>query len=428
LLGTSAGATEVNYLKERGGYRVLVSDVFDAAPGGELTMSGLIGDLKIIGSVEPRVQITQNFWFDVQNEAEAARMLERYRADVRQIGKRIEVTGASGGTFRNGYNVNFDVKVPEKFDVKAATTGGDILLRQVEGEVAVNTAGGDITAEAVSGNLKGNTAGGDITGHNLSGTVSLSTAGGDVKLSYGLVGPFTLKTSGGDIEIQAIHGNVDGSTSGGDMEAHDVTGNVNLRTSGGDITLVDVHGTSHDVSTSGGDIDVRDVSGDVRAKTSGGNLSVNRVMGNFQGNTSGGDINVSEVGGDVDVLTSGGFLDLSAIAGRMIGKTSGGDVRARVVMGGKLSGPINLMTSGGEIELLLPPDLQASVEARIRVTDIFSDYDVHSDFNLKISEGEVEGRKGRRAFEVTAVGDLNGGGPLIELETVNGDISIEKVR
>ena len=390
-------------------------------------MNGLIGDLKITGHAEPWVQILQSFWFDVQNESEAGRLLEKYRADVRRIGKRIEVTGASG-KFRNGYSINYEVRVPEKFNVKAATTGGDILLRQVEGEIVVNTAGGDITAEAISGKLTGNTAGGDIIGRNLSGKVSLSTAGGDVTLSDGRVGPFTLKTSGGDIKIQAIRGSVDGSTSGGDMEAHDVTGDVKLRTSGGEITMVDVRGTSHDVSTSGGDIDVRDVSGNVQAKTSGGNLSVNRVKGDFYGNTSGGDINVNEVSGDVDVLTSGGVLDLNAITGRLIGKSSGGDVRARVTKGGKLNGPINLKTSGGGIELLLPPDLQARIEARIRVTDFFSDYDVHSDFNLKISEGEVEGKKGRRAFEVTAFGDLNGGGPLIELETVNGDISIEKVR
>ncbi len=427
LFGSFAGATDITYQKERGGYRVMVTDVFDAATGGELSMSGLIGDLKVTGGADPRVQILQNYWFDAQNEAEAARLLERYRADVRQIGKRIEVTGTPG-KYRNGYNVNYDVRVPERCNVKAATSGGDILLRQLEGEVVVNTAGGDITADAVSGSLKGNTAGGDIIGRNLAGAVSLSTAGGDVTLTDGRVGPFTLKTSGGDIEIQAILGSVDGSTSGGDMEAHDVIGNVSLRTSGGDITLVKVQGTSHDISTSGGDIDVRDVDGNVQAKTSGGNLRVNRVKGNFQGNTSGGDINVSEVSGDVDVLTSGGILDLNAIAGRLIGKTSGGDVRARVVQVGKLNGPINLATSGGEIELLLPPDVQARIEARIRITDIFGVYDVHSDFNLKISEGEVEGKKGRRAFEVTAIGDLNGGGPLIELETVNGDISIEKVR
>jgi DUF4097 and DUF4098 domain-containing protein YvlB len=160
-----------------------------------------------------------------------------------------------------------------------------------------------------------------------------------------------------------------------------------------------------------------------------------QVQGRVLGRTSGGDVEVSAITGEADISTSGGNLELNGVWGPMTGKTSGGDIRARVDKGGKLPGPIRLTTSGGEIELRLPADVQASVSARILIQDnLFSsyglgsdDYAILSDFKtIKVDEEILQKEGHKRVHEVRASGDINGGGPLIELETVNGDIHIER--
>jgi DUF4097 and DUF4098 domain-containing protein YvlB len=130
--------------------------------------------------------------------------------------------------------------------------------------------------------------------------------------------------------------------------------------------------------------------------------------------------------GDVEVSTSGGDLDLKLekIAGRLEGETSGGDIKASIA--GKLTGGIKLSSSGGDIDIRLPADVKATIHAEVRLMDPYSDHTIRSDFKLRIKE-EDKGQiiRGDTRF-ITATGDINGGGPVIELKTVEGDITIEK--
>jgi len=440
---TAVSAAQVTVQKERGGYLVRSSEKFDVAPGGELKMKDLLGDVRITGGDYAQAEIIQEYFFDADSESEARRLFEEYAAKIKKMNNRIEVSGRGPLPSRalDGarklyilalrgnaeFNASYEVFLPAMFNADATTTGGDMVLSDLKGRVELETAGGDLEISAVTGTVLGKTAGGDVTARNLEGDVTLSTAGGDVSLIDGRTGPYVLKTAGGDITVQALKGEVRASTSGGDVEAHNVEGNLDLHTSGGDITLEDIKGADHRASTSGGDVQARSVIGNVDLSTSGGQVQAIRVQGRVIGSTSGGDMDITEITGDADISTSGGDLYLRDVRGRLVGKTSGGDIRARVEQGGKLSAPIRLATSGGEIELKLPSSVQASVSARILIKDTWSDYTVRDDFKLKIvSESKDTRRRGGRYEEIIATGDINGGGPLIELETVNGDINIIK--
>lgn len=424
LLAATAAA-RVDLQKERGGFSANFIEKFDVSPGGELKMENLQGDVQITGGHSGQVEVIQEFFLDVDTEEEARGAFERYRAKVTKSGNRIVVTGPDRSR-RRYVSTSYRVKVPGKFNVDVETMGGDIQLEQLQGKVDLETMGGDVEVSDVTGDLNVETAGGDISTRETEGGVRLETAGGDIELRDGRKGPFTLKTAGGDITLRSIDGNVKAGTSGGDVEAREIEGDLDLSTSGGDITMQNVKGASHSASTYGGDIEARDVEGHVELKTAGGDVSAIRIQGDVYGRTSGGDVEVSEITGDVDVSTAGGSLDLSDVTGKLVGKTSGGDVRARVNKDTGLKKAMKLSSSGGDIVLQLPSDVKASVTAEIRLQDPFEDYTVHSDFKLKIEEDEEKGKRSRWYRTVSATGDINGGGPLIELKTVEGDITIEK--
>jgi len=440
-MAAGAGA-QVTVEKQRNGFLVRATDKFDVSPGGDLKVDDVIGDVTVTGDASGQVEVIQEFFIRADKESEAREAFEEMRAEVKKLGNQVNVNGTRDRTgigmlepklhvffLRNMGETGgtFTIRVPNNFNADVATTGGDVTVTQLKGRAEVETAGGDVEISRVTGVVDANTAGGDIVGRALDGAVDLSTSGGDVTLIEAKTGPFTVKTSGGDISLQQVTGKVRGTTSGGDIDARNVQGELDVRTSGGDVLIEEIRGASHRASTSGGDVEARVVTGSVDLRTSGGNVIADRVQGRVQGHTSGGNMEIYAVTGDVDISTSGGDLDLREIQGSLTGKTSGGDVRAEVANGGKLRGPIRLTTSGGEVELRLPSNVQASVSAVIRVDHpmLLQEYEIRSDFKLKIEE--VEGDGGRRGrHQIRATGDLNGGGPLIELETVNGDIRIER--
>jgi|GEM_PF-242070 DUF4097 and DUF4098 domain-containing protein YvlB len=444
VLSQSASDAQVTVEREKGGYTVRSSEKFDVSPGGDLKMDDLMGDVTITGGAYSAAEIIQEYFFDAEDEQDARRLFDEYSAKIKKTGNRLEVSGEGlsapdplGKAHRlyifalrrnADFGASYQVFLPSSFNVDVATTGGDVELSAIKGRVELETAGGDIDVTGVTGNVDGQTAGGDVTARDTDGQIFLTTAGGDISLTDARTGSYNLKTAGGDITMQGLKGDARASTSGGDVEARNVEGELDLHTSGGDITLEEVKGVDHRASTSGGDVEARGVTGNVDLRTSGGTVMASRVQGRVLGNTSGGDMDISDITGDADISTSGGDLYLRDIRGRLVGETSGGDIRARVERGGKLGGPIRLNTSGGEIDLRLPADVQASISARIRIEDSWDDYTVRSDFKLKITSDveETGSRRGRRFEEIVATGDINGGGPLIELETVNGDIIITK--
>lgn len=186
--------------------------------------------------------------------------------------------------------------IPSKYNSKLKTSGGDIKLSDVQGELEIATSGGDITVIDSKGNLSAKTSGGDVKSVNFDGDSELKTSGGDID-ALNNNGSVEAKTSGGDVKLIISNGKVKASTSGGDIEL-DYTGNnegIALSTSGGDIELKlpDSFSANLKLKTSGGKVKcnyspvkVEEVSkskfygklnnggADVTCKTSGGYITV----------------------------------------------------------------------------------------------------------------------------------------------------------
>lgn len=180
--------------------------------------------------------------------------------------------------------------------------------------------------------------------------LDIKTSGGDIVTNY-TEGKFNVKTSGGDIYLKSAKGSLDAKTSGGDITLHRFTGGANLATSGGDIEVESENGKVI-ASTSGGDIFLRSSNGEVDAKTSGGDITLDYSGENMGISliTSGGDIDVivpSKLNANVDVKTSGGDLT-NYFSNNRMAKITKSKIEGKFNNGGS---PLICKTSGGDITI-----------------------------------------------------------------------------
>ncbi len=407
----SLGSSQAQELKKSGRYFVAEIDrSFKVGKTGNLHIFDIRGDVEVSAWEKREVHVMEVKKIDAFTRKEAETVLQKSKSNYRQEGDNIEI----GGEYfsRHGVHSDFKVQVPAGFNIDIQTRGGNVSATGLNGSVEMRTSGGDIELKDMGGVINAKTSGGDISLKNCSNVISVKTSGGDLRL-LDIGGELRAKTSGGNISLDRANAGVELYTSGGSIELSHVKGTARAHTSGGDIQVMSVNGDV-EVSTSGGDIEFRDVGGRLDASTSGG------------------DIDGENASGSVTVATSGGSLRLKDIRGGVQGKTSGGDIDVEVTLKDfSKRHAIDLATAGGEITLYLPEKIPARIQAEIRLTDRWEDYNIYSDFPLKSSEqGEEEGGKKSRWHRarryVTAEGEINGGGDLIELSTTNGDIRIKK--
>jgi hypothetical protein len=188
------------------------------------------------------------------------------------------------------------------------------------------------------------------------------------------------------------------------------------------------------ISSSNGRIDVDGVEGKARLRTSNGGIRVQRLKGDLQAETSNGTIETVDLSGNANLRTSNGSVRGDASGGSFEATTSNGRIEVRLT--DPANGPVRLRSSNGHIELSLDakalPDVRAttsnssillrlpmSANARVRAytshSPISSDFDdLHADRQHRRTRSELEGTIGH-------------GGPLMDLETSNGSIKIEKL-
>lgn len=173
-----------------------------------------------------------------------------------------------------------------------------------------------------------------------------------------------------------------------------------------DIQVTVPRNYSVNVRTSGGSVDLQNTVGVVSLKSSGGDLTAKKVTGTVELRTSGGSIHGDSIRGDVDANTSGGDVRLLDVDGKIRAHSSGGSLRFSLTGANR---GISATTSGGDIELKLPPGTKGNLEASTSGGNVDSELPV-------TSTGRTEDSR--------LVGTLNGGGEPIYARTSGGSISL----
>lgn len=292
---------------------------FNVAEGGTLRLKAGVGNITIVtGGTGVAVEVIR--------KAEGRRGEERLREhkiELTQSGDDVIIDGdfdddnrwSGWFNFSDDYDVQWNIRVPSRYNVDVRTSGGNVNLGDIGGTSQARTSGGNIKAGKLSGKAD-------------------------------------LKTSGGGIVIAGATSEVVAHTSGGGIEVGDTTGNVDVRTSGGSISLARVGGTVT-ARTSGGGIRVEDAMGAVDASTSGGSVTARisrQPRGDSRLATSGGSVTVSIAGGvgvELDAHASGGGVS-SDVPVTVQGTQDEDSLRGRIGSGGP---KLVLRSSGGGVRI-----------------------------------------------------------------------------
>lgn len=276
-------------------------------PGGRLVVDTELGAISVTGASgsDARVVVTS-----------AGRDLEELLSLRFEDGSRTaRITGRRKHRFFNWSNdrVRFEIQVPKESSLDLDTSGGRIVVADIQGDVKVHTSGGAIEVRDLVGDLDGHTSGGGVRLKSVKGRSRVETSGGSID-GLDLDGPVEADTSGGGITIKHVTG---------DLKAH----------------------------SSGGSITIQDAGGQVQADTSGGGVRASFARGNSRGGTlesSGGSIEIEldpQADLEIDAAASHVNTDLPL---RIQGEISRHHVRGTLGKGGAT---LRVRTSGGGIRI-----------------------------------------------------------------------------
>ncbi|MGD0963701.1 MAG: DUF4097 family beta strand repeat-containing protein [Candidatus Acidiferrales bacterium] len=361
----------------------LISDSTGTIPAREGQCLHLTTDL---GNIEIHTQNSGKIDYRVHLEADAS------QKNARQLLKDfiLHAGTAPGGVFMKGQTgqessgrlwVTVEVDIPQNYSLDVSTGGGNVETDDVNGRVTLFTAGGDIGTGNIGGSARLETNGGHITVKNVQGELVAGTGGGHITAEI-IGGDASLHTGGGHIRVLSVGGSARLVTGGG---------NVTLEHSGGELVA----------ETSGGQIEVGEATGLVRAKTGGGGIRLVRITG------------------PSELKTVGGSIYLTQVDGAVKASTDAGGITAWFVTPPKRPGPCELDASAGDIIVHLPRQLPVTIDAQVQMAD---EHRVIVDpaFPLKVSYGDSA--NGLRT--IRAEGSLNGGGELLRLRAMEGNIRV----
>ena len=411
-------AQETTFMRDGTGYVERTEYRFPVEPRGTLTADNAFASIEISSWPKDEVSVTIEKRSKSGREDRARRALDDIEVTTEQSGAdvRISVDG-SNAQRRNGVAVKITAQVPDSYNLDLQSSGGDIEVDDLRGDVRARTSGGDV----VMGNIR-------------ESAVDVRTSGGDIRLESGDVDT-KMTSSGGDVQIEHARGRTKARTSGGDIRIEHAEGEVEVRTSGGDIQIENTAGALT-AASSGGDIQIEHALGKLSIETSGGDIQIEHAMEGVNAESSGGDIAIENARGAVEVESSGGDIDIENADGGVSARTSGGDINVGLAgTDPSTNRGSHLESTGGEVTVYLPEDLAATIDAQVRIGTSGrwkrGDYRVYPEFDL--SEENNAGSRNPTWAWVSAQsgsarvrGDINGGGDLIRIETTNGNIKIRK--
>lgn len=138
-----------------GDLKTLHEKTFTISPGKELKLDVSMGDVMISGWDKDEVYIKV-----LGNKKAEDKMEFEFNADENLV----EVIAKKKGSVFNWFGINgialrFEVKVPNRFNNKVYTSGGDIKISDVAGTNTFKTSGGDVGVKTTEGKLEISTSG-----------------------------------------------------------------------------------------------------------------------------------------------------------------------------------------------------------------------------------------------------------------------------
>lgn len=288
-----------------------ITETFTVEPGGLASFSTQGGDIVVNTGASDQIHIVAKLVFPRANSdtevdeimAELDLTMEATDEGITVSSKPTKTTSSwFGGSNRRSVAVHLYATVPTDYRVDARTSGGDIEVTNLNGDVVARTSGGNIEVGHINGAVDLNTSGGNIAVDHAVGHVKAHTSGGNVRVEDA-EGPVHASTSGGDVHIGRVVGELRATTSGGNIFARiegPLEADTLLSTSGGNVTahVDEAIGFELDARTSGGRVKAQGISIEIDS----GGIGKSKLVGAVNG--GGPTLKLRTSGGDLRVKTS----------------------------------------------------------------------------------------------------------------------------
>lgn len=194
--------------------------------------------------------------------------------------------------------------------------------------------------------------------------------------------------------------------------------------------LIEERDNSITVETTSGNIELKGARGQIRAISTSGNIYVGQSQGNIVLQSTSGKIEVEALIGDVEVKTTSNNITLDRIEGIVKADSTSGRIKILDSRGGASSirttsadiwvefkeleetlARMEFHSTSGDILLMLPEDIGATIEADTTSGRIRTEFPVLVEGTM--ARGELRG----------TIGD---GGIRIKMHSTSGDISLQK--
>lgn len=215
-----------------------------------------------------------------------------------------------------------------------------------------------------------------LTAHTNSHiTVGLSTRRLSTEVHMPKNADLQIDSSDGSIDVSSVNGNIKVHTNDGAVKAAQLAGKIDLTTNDGSVT-------------------VDGLKGEIRLRSGDGAISGGSLDGKCEASTKDGQIHLA------------GRFDALSI------RSSDGAVSASAASGSRMSTDWEIQTSDGSVEVALPTDLRANLDA--------STGDGQISIGLPVMvQGDLS--------KTNVHGTLNGGGPVLRIHTGDGSIHVRAI-
>jgi hypothetical protein len=186
---------------------------------------------------------------------------------------------------------------------------------------------------------------------------------------------------------------------------------LQLQTSNGAVDVASLNGDIG-IHTSNGQIRAEQLSGTMDIGSSNGAIALETLKGTLEVHTSNGAISATGVDGKCGLYTSNGRIQVTGRFDSLDISSSNGPVTALAESGSHMSSGWTIRTSNSRIDLSIPTDLKATLNASTSNGGITVELPV-----------TVQGFQSRSRL----AGTLNGGGPELSISTSNGGMWIRGI-
>jgi beta-lactamase regulating signal transducer with metallopeptidase domain len=321
----------------------------------------------------------------------------------------------------------FEINVPRNYNLQISSSGGSVSITGVDGTFTGQTGGGEINIQKANGEVDIRTGGGAIHVWDSRLSGSVSTGGGVVRIE-GVTGDLTGHSGSGPVTY--IRSGSGGGTSIGTGKGVSVDVGVGVSPSVS-VSTGSGSGSSNSVTTTtytrngGGKRNGFGASG-ITMSSAGGGISLPSAPDGARVTTGGGPIRIGPSAGEVYALTGGGPIDIGPATGSVEAHTGAGDVT--IELKGVDGHSVDVTSGKGEVVLLLPRDINATLELETAFTDNLGHKTrIVSDWRLQTTETDSwDSREGTPRRYVRVRQDIGRGGSVIRIRNVNGDIVLKR--